>query len=293
MAAETLQRNGYGSGGPKSGAGRGAAIRESMKQLLKSKATASSSSKAVPKEAPLQPPEPASAETPDAAERNEEFFRQMEKDYSKLCREDGWDEVMRECKEDLKRPKGNAASEAKVVAEIPAGSDYFRVGLPEGKDREIRCDPERGRKLLAQLPQKPPRNLDELRRVEQETQEAIEKERERLRSSASAPIRTKSDVVRIDSLESDSEEEGPRKGMNDVLLKGLEEKKPSKKKAVNLDSLSDGEAEEGQAEDSEEEDEEVKQKQENALAALKALEEFDRLGREKEAMLAKYRDKYL
>lgn len=210
--------------------------------------------------------EEEAAEAIDAAKRNEEFFQQLEKDYGQMCQQDGWDEVLRAAKEE---PKVKERS----FEEIPADSDYHRVSLPEG-DRELRFDPERGRQLLAQLPQKPRRNLDALRKVEAETREAMEKERKRIAEMPKRePIRTSSDVVYLDTLD-DSEDE-PLK---------VSEPLRTKSDVVQLDSLSDT--------DEEADDPEVRRKQENALAALRAFEEFDRLGRERDAMLAKYRDKY-
>ncbi|CAJ1435019.1 unnamed protein product [Effrenium voratum] len=130
----------------------------------------------------------------DAAQQNEDFFRQLEKDYGQMCAKDGWDEVLR------------AASDpppAKVLAEeIPADSDYHRAG--QGASRELRFDRERGRQLLQQLPAKPRRNLDALRRVEAETREAIEKEMQRRAElPKTEPIRTKSEVVHLDTLDSE------------------------------------------------------------------------------------------
>ncbi|CAK9043237.1 unnamed protein product, partial [Durusdinium trenchii] len=141
--------------------------------------------------------EEEAAEALDAAQRNEEFFKQLEKDYGQMCRQDGWDEVLRASKEEPQL-------EAKVE-EIPPDSDYHRVPSLPGGGRELRFDPERGRQLLAQLPQKPRRNLEALRKVEAETREAMEKERKRrAEMPASEPIRTTSDVVHLESLE-DSE----------------------------------------------------------------------------------------
>ncbi|CAJ1376542.1 unnamed protein product [Effrenium voratum] len=63
---------------------------------------------------------------------------------------------------------------------------------------------ERGRQLLQQLPAKPRRNLDALRRVEAETREAIEKEMQRRAElPKTEPIRTKSEVVHLDTLDSE------------------------------------------------------------------------------------------
>lgn len=246
---------------------------------------------------------------PDAEAMNQAFFTKLEKDYNESCKSDGWDEVLKQSREKTfpKAPgqppnaSADGVQELSSKFEIPSGSDYFNVRLPEGKvDREVRCDPERARKLLEQSPKKPGRNLDELRRVETETKEAIEQEKERVASlPRSEPIRTKSDVVVIDSLDSDSEEDDDPRGLNEVLRRGLEEmeeelRKPSKKEKINLDSLSDGEGDDSdQDQPDPDEDPETRRKRENALAAMRALEEFDRIGREKEAMLAKYRDKYL
>jgi len=289
--------NGGYSGSAGSGAaGRGAALKESMKKLLESKAKA----KAEPKASSPSIPKP------DAEALNQAFFSKMESDYNESCKSDGWDEVLKQSKEGSSPSVGEVPSSPSGLPEIdstfqiPSDSDYFNVGIPAGKvDREIRCDPERVRKLLEQTPKKPGRNLDELRRVEAETREAMEQEKQRLASlPRSEPIRTKSDVVVIDSLDSDSEDEDPR-GLNEVLRRGLAEieeefQKPAKKEKVNLDSLSDGEGNDSDEDEVDpDEDPETRRKRENAIAAMRALEEFDRIGREKEAMLAKYRDKYL
>eukprot|EP00913_Durusdinium_trenchii_P029884 g28003.t1 len=107
--------------------------------------------------------------------------------------------------EELPAEPASEASSAKVE-EIPPDSDYHRVPSLPGGGRELRFDPERGRQLLAQLPQKPRRNLEALRKVEAETREAMEKERKRrAEMPASEPIRTTSDVVHLESLE-DSED---------------------------------------------------------------------------------------
>ncbi|CAK9043235.1 Hypothetical protein (Fragment), partial [Durusdinium trenchii] len=152
--------------------------------------------------------EEEAAEALDAAQRNEEFFKQLEKDYGQMCRQDGWDEVLRASKEEpqleAKVEEGGEKVHPKETY-IPPDSDYHRVPSLPGGGRELRFDPERGRQLLAQLPQKPRRNLEALRKVEAETREAMEKERKRrAEMPASEPIRTTSDVVHLESLE-DSE----------------------------------------------------------------------------------------
>jgi len=259
-----------------------AKVRESMKQLLQ-KGGPMTKVKELPKTGQVEAPkvtvdfgyskfdqigrEEETAEVMDASKRNEEFFRQLEKDYGQMCKQDGWDEVLKAAKEEPK-------TKVRPFEEIPADSDYHRVAL-QGGGRELRFDPERGRQLLAQLPQKPRRNLDALRKVEAETREAMEKEKKRLAEMPkSEPIRTRSEVVYLDTLDDDSEAESPK----------MFEPLRTKSDVVQLDKLSDT--------DEEVEDSEVRHKQENALAALRAFEEFDRLGREKDAMLAKYRDKY-
>lgn len=108
-------------------------------------------------------------------------------------------------------------------AEIPLDSDYYRVSVEGGGDfrwalcevggssESTRCGRQglgvgaseaRGRELLAQLPQKPKRDLAALRRVEAETLEAVERERQRL-AERREPIRTRSEVVQLDSLDSE------------------------------------------------------------------------------------------
>mmetsp|Transcript_55965 Transcript_55965/g.130813 ORF Transcript_55965/g.130813 Transcript_55965/m.130813 type:complete len:285 (+) Transcript_55965:28-882(+) len=280
----TLKPTAKDGGDPVPG-GRGAKLRESMKQLLKSKA---------PKSAPISSEEQGKVAKPkndfgyakfehiakeaddlsDAAKRNEAFFRKLEQDYGRLCSEDGWDEVLRASKEQL------LAQPSRPEDVIPSSSDYFRVAIPEGQDRELRIDPVRsGSSCSVESPSRPRRNLDAIRKVEQETKEAMEREKQRLADMSRAPkpepIRTRSDVVHLETLD-DSEDDAPASKAEPLIQKKLGE--------INLDSLSDSDVEEA--------DPEVKQKQDNALAALRAFEEFDRLGRERDAMLAKYRQKY-
>merc|ERR1712039_997461 len=50
---------------------------------------------------------------------------------------------------------------------------------------------------------RPRRNLDELRRVEKETKEAIEREQQLRAARKSEPIRTRSDIVRMDNLDNE------------------------------------------------------------------------------------------
>eukprot|EP00434_Breviolum_minutum_P040788 symbB.v1.2.036264.t1/scaffold5070.1/size36720/3 len=195
-----------------------AKVRESMKQLLQ-KGGPISKVKELPKTGQVETPkvtvdfgyskfdqigrEEETAEVMDASKRNEEFFRQLEKDYGQMCKQDGWDEVLKAAKDEPK-------TKARPFEEIPADSDYHRVAL-QGGGRELRFDPERGRQLLAQLPQKPRRNLDALRKVEAETREAMEKEKKRLAEMPkSEPIRTRSEVVYLDTLDDDSEAESPK-----------------------------------------------------------------------------------
>ncbi|CAE7815949.1 unnamed protein product [Symbiodinium sp. CCMP2592] len=180
MASEMA---GIKDGGDPVAAGRGAKIRESMKQLLQSKAGKGSVASR------RKPPDASKDAENDAAKSNEEFFRQLEEDYGRLCRDDGWDEVLRAAREEPSAPP------LRPEDAIPAGSDYFRVKLPPGQDRELRLDPARTGNGKAFAESRPRRNLDALRQVEQETREAMAREQLRLDSlPKSEPIRTRSDV---------------------------------------------------------------------------------------------------
>jgi len=133
---------------------------------------------------------------------NQAFFDHIENDYAALCKEDGWDEICQTHEGPHAKPNSNAAPR-----QIPLESDYYRVQLPHGADRELRCAPKTQPVVAVKNPTKPRRNLEELRRVEAAAREAMEKERARIEESTdTAPIRTKSDTVVLDSL-SDSDEE--------------------------------------------------------------------------------------
>eukprot|EP00439_Symbiodinium_sp_Y106_P017918 s4764_g2.t1 len=180
MASEMA---GIKDGGDPVAAGRGAKIRESMKQLLQSKAGKGCVATR------RKPSDASKGAENDATKSNEEFFRQLEEDYGRLCRDDGWDEVLRAAREEPSAPP------LRPEDAIPAGSDYFRVKLPPGQDRELRLDPARTGNGKAFAESRPRRNLDALRQVEQETREAMAREQLRLDSlPKSEPIRTRSDV---------------------------------------------------------------------------------------------------
>merc|ERR1711976_581329 len=124
----------------------------------------------------------------------------MEQKWNAECLADGWDEVLRTNAEGV-----NVATES--GGHIPANSDYFRIRVPANQDRELRCPVEAikaAAKAAPPVPPRPGRNLDELRRVEQATREAIEQEQARRKAQGPEPIRTKSDTVFLDPL-SDSE----------------------------------------------------------------------------------------
>ena len=163
----------------------------------------------------------------------------MERDYKAMCAQDGWERI----RDEHARPFAASGTSSEPGSwDIPPDSDYFQTS-PAVREVCARVAPGVASPLL--LPARPPRNLDELRRVETATQEAMEKERQRYaemraKKAVGDPIRTRSEVVRVDTL-SDSEE--------DVHDENLE-------------------------------------------ATLNALAEFDRLGREKDARLAKWRDRW-
>merc|ERR1712070_173920 len=108
------------------------------------------------------------------------------------------------------------------------------------------------------------------------TREAIErqlaKSAERAKSGAvEAPKRNVMDHLVGELSDSDGDDAAPPSSAPKTYTRG-------KSDVVHLDSLSDSD------DGKEHEDEKVG-------AALRALEEFDRLGREKEAMLSKWRDR--
>merc|ERR1712061_922591 len=91
---------------------------------------------------------------------------------------------------------------------IPAESDYFRVKVPSANNRELRCAVDAVRAAAKKAPplpqlQRPRHSLDELRRVEAATKEAIEQEVARRKAEGPEPIRTRSDTVFLDSLSDD------------------------------------------------------------------------------------------
>mmetsp|Transcript_55426 Transcript_55426/g.161848 ORF Transcript_55426/g.161848 Transcript_55426/m.161848 type:complete len:447 (+) Transcript_55426:76-1416(+) len=171
---------------------------------------------------------------------NQAFFDKMEKEYSRICAEDGWDEVQ----QTQQRMYSQAGQQAD---QIPAESDYFRAQLPAGPDRELRCGNSAGAPVpSAAVPARPRRNLDELRRVEAATREALEREAARSEGPVfNPPIRTSSETVVVDSLS-----------------------------------------------DSEDEEAEMVAARAGALATFEALQEFERIGREKQERLAKWRDRW-
>lgn len=194
----------------------------------------------------------------DPTDWNHQFYAKMEKDYDNLCASDGWD--------DIRQRSRQLETSRLIMDDIPADSDYFRVVLPAGSDRELRCDPAISlAKPIPEVPRAPRRNLDELRRVEAETQAAMDKERARRAATGTArlapqshedseeddrpPIRTKSDTVHVHSLDEDSDDEKERR-------------------------------------------EELSEKELEVAATFRALEEFDKLGREKEERLMKWRERW-
>jgi len=147
------------------------------------------------------PSTPSSSDDPSVA-YNQAFFDRMENDYATLCEEDGWDEICKTHEGPTAKPQSSASQE-----QIPLDSDYYRVQLPPGTDRELRRDPNTQSAVPVKIGTRPRRNLDELRRVEAAVREAMEKERARIvEPTSSAPIRTKSDTIVLESL-SDSDDE--------------------------------------------------------------------------------------
>jgi len=233
--------------------------------------------------APSQPARPALGKggakkgvEDNASTFNQEFFGNMEKDYVEMCESDGWEDIRR-VQEELKRAPLPLAKEEDL---IPAESDYFRVRIPHGaNDREVRASQmsEANAAAYRLEPPKPRRNLDELRRVEAATKEAIEKEKAaRLAASAAdrekhPPIKCKSDVVRIDDLDAEAAETEKDSESEDgePLVRG------------NLNSLDDLEGKEADVPN-----------EDQANAAIAALKEFERLGKEKDEKLARWRERF-
>lgn len=210
---------------------------------------------------------PVSGDSRDqAAFRNQEFFSRMERDYEDMCARDGWDDIIR-IQEELK-----GAPLPRSFQGIPQDSDYFKVHVPSGAfKREMRATNLSEEALAAYRlpPPKPKRNLDELRRVEAATREAIE--REKAARAAREPIRCRSDVVTIDDLEEECEEDESGKSGNDGQFGELDD--------MRIHSLQD----EGQ---------DAPHIPEEAQQAIAALKEFERIGRENDEKLAKWQARF-
>mmetsp|Transcript_24747 Transcript_24747/g.45355 ORF Transcript_24747/g.45355 Transcript_24747/m.45355 type:complete len:269 (-) Transcript_24747:13-819(-) len=251
------------------------ALGESMRQLLKSKAAAKAQD-----ELPLArggsekkgvtyagdkefASEEASLTGPartEAAEWNQAFFDSMEREYEEMCETDGWKEIQDD-QDELKKSATEIVVARKSHAPIPAESDYFRAALPAGQDRELRADPS-AIVQTAQIPLKVQRNLEELRKVEAATQAAMEKERTKHRAIAEGSS--------LDGQLVSSAFRPPLRASGDV---------------VALDNLSESDAESDVPQGNTEEEHKV-------YAALCALQEFDRLGKERQERLAKWRERY-
>lgn len=143
----------------------------------------------------------------DPAAWNQAFFDSLEEDYRDLCNEDGWDKIRQQNNDLLCAEPVNIGS----VEAFPADSDYFRVQVDP--KRELR--PAHVPVSESSIPAHKLKDLELLREVEVKTQEAMKLEKAKMSTkqapTATAPlrggcIRTKSDVVHIDSL-SDSENE--------------------------------------------------------------------------------------
>merc|ERR1712151_1376655 len=110
--------------------------------------------------------------------------------------------------------------------------------------------------------ERPRRNLDELRRVEKETKEAMDREQQLRAARKSEPIRTRSDIVRIDNLEDEMSDGADDVANMDFTLEPTSEGDPASSETVHIDGLDD--VEDGKV-------------QEQARKTLEALQEFDRL----------------
>lgn len=255
----------------------------------------------------------------DSVRRNQAYFSKLEAKFAASCANDGWDEIRAE--RDGSEEEEVAAPVSKPSDCIPADSDYFRVRLPEGAaNRELRAIPGAAAPPPELKPStRPQRNLDELRRVEAATREAVEAEmaRQRGEASSSQPAaperpaaaafapeprkRRKPKVVDLNSifdtedeaLESAEEEEEPLflspapGGGAAPLDKGA----ALDRSRVAVDAMT-GDSENILSDSEEEEDEDTRKQCENTLQAMQALQEFQRLGREKEERLSKWRDRW-
>lgn len=208
---------------------------------------ASTSSKSRPAQIPANQTRDAVDDCQDAAYRNQAFFDGMEHEFRDLCSGDGWDEIRR-MHEEWNRTPAPARSAAD---QIPPESDYFRVELPPGSDREVRFKATPGQELPHLRPKRPQRNFDELRRVQNETAKAIEEERAKRQAAASQSSSSSPSAVqkpRKVNLESISDDEGYLESEQAVVPQASISTSGStsirtKSDVVHLDSLSDSEDE--------------------------------------------------
>eukprot|EP00927_Polykrikos_kofoidii_P024248 TRINITY_DN22092_c0_g1_i3.p1 TRINITY_DN22092_c0_g1~~TRINITY_DN22092_c0_g1_i3.p1 ORF type:complete len:624 (+),score=152.49 TRINITY_DN22092_c0_g1_i3:113-1873(+) len=247
---------------------------------------------------------PARGSTVDA---NQAFFDQMQKGYVEMCLSDGWEDIRR-----LQDEMQRESSRSKPKDNIPKDSDYFKVKVPaEAAHRELRPTDKTAeyRASFRSISPKPRREFHELRRVEAATREAVEREKQR---SAEAKAASRGDgandnkkrheVVRIDNIDAEAEsdeetrfekkQEAEERGLMEIAEDSFhlgQQGRPSiitKSDVVRIDNIDE------EAKTSDDEDPQKAAKEMKARAAADALKEFDRLGREKEERLAKWRDRW-
>lgn len=214
----------------------------------------------------------APSDRADAAVSTEEFHARMENDYASMFVADGWDEL----RGAQQQPDAAATAAAEDTAAawarqclpeeaLPGSVAATRPGAEPRSFASLQEEAAYYREKYRLPAPRCRRNLDELRRVEAETREAIEAEKKKLAEKSAActgqtSIRTKSEVVKIESLSDSSDED---EGEDD-------EETASLKQDLN----------------------ECKRLGDEGRRALDGLQEFQRLGREKQERLAKWRHLY-
>jgi len=207
----------------------------------------------------------------DAVNWNQEFFGRMDQDYEAMCASDGWEDIRRDQEEMMKELKRRSPEE-----QIPVDSDYFKVHIPpEAMHRELRATDLSAEAAAAYRlpPQKPRRNFDELRRVEAETREAIEREKAKIAAAKESAARKAADV---DNGDGDLRPTPTTASSERSYVR-------TRSDTVKIDTL----------ESSEDETEAATPEQvEQARMTMDALKEFERLGREKDERLKQWRDRW-
>mmetsp|Transcript_1308 Transcript_1308/g.2898 ORF Transcript_1308/g.2898 Transcript_1308/m.2898 type:complete len:493 (-) Transcript_1308:23-1501(-) len=243
-----------------------------------------------------------------AVERNQAFFDKFQREWEETCAADGWGNI------GYDENKENATARIRPATanseEIPAQSDYHSVIARKEGDRELRATktPSAAAATTAKQASSTPlcrRNLDDLRRVEAETRKAIEAE---LRRQQQAVKKAKNlSKVNLDSLsdgesdedaQDDAEESNSLQSISDLeraIAASLSRTQlPQREEYQNIvpPSMADIKRMTDDENDSDSEDEEQRKIRKAAEAGAHALEEFERIGREKEQLLAQWRDRW-